>query len=157
MEFSNLWNMLQALKSMQRFEQCVTLYWWKSLMHIYIIISDSRLCYGIFGWGTTSNKNFSKLRVLQSRADRFITFSVLRFVHLVVPLPAVSIWMYSACNLQLYGIFYFRNQDDYQLVRKLGRGKYSEVFEAFNVTENKKVVIKILKVSRFIKMHFIPW
>ncbi|CAK8685257.1 casein kinase II subunit alpha-like isoform X2 [Clavelina lepadiformis] len=37
------------------------------------------------------------------------------------------------------------NQDDYQLVRKLGRGKYSEVFEAFNVTENKKVVIKILK------------
>nr|XP_026689349.1 casein kinase 2 alpha subunit isoform X2 [Ciona intestinalis] len=37
------------------------------------------------------------------------------------------------------------NQDDYQLVRKLGRGKYSEVFEAFNVTDNKKVVIKILK------------
>ena len=40
----------------------------------------------------------------------------------------------------------FRNQEEYQLVRKLGRGKYSEVFEAFNVTENKKVVIKILKV-----------
>lgn len=38
-------------------------------------------------------------------------------------------------------------QDDYQLVRKLGRGKYSEVFEAINVTNNEKCVVKILKVS----------
>uniref|UniRef100_A0A8C9THI6 non-specific serine/threonine protein kinase n=1 Tax=Scleropages formosus TaxID=113540 RepID=A0A8C9THI6_SCLFO len=37
------------------------------------------------------------------------------------------------------------NQEDYQLVRKLGRGKYSEVFEAINITNNEKVVIKILK------------
>ena len=29
------------------------------------------------------------------------------------------------------------NQDDYQLVRKLGRGKYSEVFEAINITNNE--------------------
>ncbi|XP_077982134.1 casein kinase II subunit alpha isoform X3 [Glandiceps talaboti] len=36
-------------------------------------------------------------------------------------------------------------QDDYQIVRKLGRGKYSEVFEAINVTNNEKCVIKILK------------
>lgn len=40
-------------------------------------------------------------------------------------------------------------QDDYQLVRKLGRGKYSEVFEAVNVTNNEKCVVKILKVSHF--------
>jgi len=40
-----------------------------------------------------------------------------------------------------------RNQDDYQIVRKLGRGKYSEVFEGINVTNNEKVVIKILKVK----------
>lgn len=38
------------------------------------------------------------------------------------------------------------NQDDFQLVRKLGRGKYSEVFEAINITNNEKVVVKILKV-----------
>ncbi|XP_006752943.2 PREDICTED: casein kinase II subunit alpha' [Myotis davidii] len=38
-----------------------------------------------------------------------------------------------------------RNQDDYQLVRKLGRGKYSEVFEAINITNNERVVVKILK------------
>ncbi|KAJ8923636.1 hypothetical protein NQ315_010216 [Exocentrus adspersus] len=43
-------------------------------------------------------------------------------------------------------------QDDYQLVRKLGRGKYSEVFEAINVTNNEKCVVKILKpgISRFL-------
>lgn len=44
-------------------------------------------------------------------------------------------------------ICFLRNQDDYQLVRKLGRGKYSEVFEAINITNNEKVVVKILKVS----------
>lgn len=31
-------------------------------------------------------------------------------------------------------------------MRKLGRGKYSEVFEAINITNNEKVVVKILKV-----------
>jgi casein kinase II subunit alpha len=31
-------------------------------------------------------------------------------------------------------------------VRKLGRGKYSEVIEGINITNNEKVVIKILKV-----------
>ncbi len=31
-------------------------------------------------------------------------------------------------------------------MRKLGRGKYSEVFEGINITNNEKVVIKILKV-----------
>ena len=39
------------------------------------------------------------------------------------------------------------NQDNYQIVRKLGRGKYSEVFEGINVTNNEKAVIKILKVN----------
>lgn len=39
------------------------------------------------------------------------------------------------------------NQDDYQLVRKLGRGKYSEVFEGINIVNNEKCVIKILKVK----------
>lgn len=39
----------------------------------------------------------------------------------------------------------WEQQDNYQLVRKLGRGKYSEVFEAINVTNNEKCVVKILK------------
>lgn len=41
---------------------------------------------------------------------------------------------------------FLRNQDNYQIVQKLGRGKYSEVFEAINVANNTKSVIKILKV-----------
>lgn len=45
----------------------------------------------------------------------------------------------------LFLLFFCREQDDYQLVRKLGRGKYSEVFEAINVTSNEKCVVKILK------------
>lgn len=44
------------------------------------------------------------------------------------------------------------NQEDYQLVRKLGRGKYSEVFEAINITNNEKVVVKILKVSSWLDL-----
>lgn len=35
--------------------------------------------------------------------------------------------------------------DDYQLVRKLGRGKYSEVFEGTRGTNEERVVVKILK------------
>uniref|UniRef100_A0A0G4H9Y7 non-specific serine/threonine protein kinase n=1 Tax=Chromera velia CCMP2878 TaxID=1169474 RepID=A0A0G4H9Y7_9ALVE len=37
------------------------------------------------------------------------------------------------------------NQEDYEVVRKIGRGKYSEVFEGINVKTNEKCVIKILK------------
>jgi len=35
--------------------------------------------------------------------------------------------------------------DDYEIVRKIGRGKYSEVFEGLNIVKNIKCVIKILK------------
>lgn len=36
-------------------------------------------------------------------------------------------------------------QDDYEIVRKVGRGKYSEVFEGVCVRDNTRCVIKILK------------
>ena len=51
----------------------------------------------------------------------------------------------------------FRNQDDFQLVRKLGRGKYSEVFEAVNITNNEKVVVKILKVRGLLWQTSASW
>jgi len=38
-----------------------------------------------------------------------------------------------------------RNQDDYEVLRKVGRGKYSEVFEGVNVKSQQKCIIKILK------------
>ncbi|KAL6530081.1 Homeobox protein HD-6 [Orobanche minor] len=39
----------------------------------------------------------------------------------------------------------FSDQDDYEIVRKVGRGKYSEVFEGVNVSNNERCIIKILK------------
>ena len=47
-------------------------------MLIYNSLFDSRLRYGILGWGTTCEQNLSKLRVLQNRAVRFITFASFR-------------------------------------------------------------------------------
>lgn len=38
-----------------------------------------------------------------------------------------------------------RNQDDYEVVRKVGRGKYSEVFEGVNICNDQKCIVKILK------------
>lgn len=38
-----------------------------------------------------------------------------------------------------------RNQDNYEVVRKVGRGKYSDVFEGVCVSNNEKCIIKILK------------
>jgi casein kinase II subunit alpha len=37
------------------------------------------------------------------------------------------------------------SQENYEIVRKVGRGKYSEVFEGINVANNGKCVIKVLK------------
>lgn len=36
-------------------------------------------------------------------------------------------------------------QDNYEIIRKVGRGKYSEVFEGINVVNGEKCVIKVLK------------
>merc|ERR1719438_469101 len=35
--------------------------------------------------------------------------------------------------------------DDYEIVMKIGRGKYSEVFEGWNCRTSEKCVVKILK------------
>ncbi|KAK8687198.1 hypothetical protein V6N13_086026 [Hibiscus sabdariffa] len=48
-------------------------------------------------------------------------------------------WDYEQLTVQ------WGEQDDYEVVRKVGRGKYSEVFEGVHITDNEKCVIKILK------------
>jgi len=48
-------------------------------------------------------------------------------------------WDYETCTVN------WGYQDDYEVLRKIGRGKYSEVFEGIHVPNNRKCVIKILK------------
>jgi len=48
-------------------------------------------------------------------------------------------WDYDALVVE------WGQQDDYELIRKLGRGKYSEVFEGVNANNEEKCVVKILK------------
>jgi casein kinase II subunit alpha len=39
----------------------------------------------------------------------------------------------------------YSNQENYEIIRKVGRGKYSEVFQGINIVNNDKCVIKALK------------
>ena len=48
-------------------------------------------------------------------------------------------WDYE--NLQIN----WGDQEEYEVVRKIGRGKYSEVFQGVNIVNNTKCVVKILK------------
>lgn len=48
-------------------------------------------------------------------------------------------WDYEAMTVKWGKI------DDYEVVRKIGRGKYSEVFTGYHLPTNKKCVIKVLK------------
>eukprot|EP00877_Chromochloris_zofingiensis_P000343 jgi/Chrzof1/10309/Cz04g36230.t1 len=48
-------------------------------------------------------------------------------------------WDYETLNVQ------WGEQDNYEVVRKVGRGKYSEVFEGMCSANNQKCIIKILK------------
>ena len=52
---------------------------------------------------------------------------------------AKEFWDYESLQVQ------WGEQDDYEVVRKVGRGKYSEVFEGIQVSTGAKVIIKILK------------
>lgn len=50
-----------------------------------------------------------------------------------------SYWDYDNVTI-LWG-----NQSDYEVVRKIGRGKYCEAFEAINIKNNARCVVKVLK------------
>jgi casein kinase II subunit alpha len=54
-------------------------------------------------------------------------------------LRAKEYWDYESLAVQ------WGDQDDYEVVRKVGRGKYSEVFEGINTVNNERCIIKILK------------
>ncbi|KAL6951992.1 non-specific serine,threonine protein kinase [Sarracenia purpurea var. burkii] len=56
-------------------------------------------------------------------------------------------WDYETLTVQ------WGEQDDYEVVRKVGRGKYSEVFEGVHCTNNEKCIIKILKPVKKKKLN----
>ncbi|KAJ3250951.1 Casein kinase II subunit alpha [Boothiomyces macroporosus] len=50
-----------------------------------------------------------------------------------------SYWDYD--NVELI----YKGQDNYEIIRKVGRGKYSEVFEGIDIVNRRKCIIKVLK------------
>lgn len=50
-----------------------------------------------------------------------------------------SYWDYENINIK------WNAQENYEIIKKLGRGKYSEVFLGIELTKGEKVVIKVLK------------
>lgn len=44
--------------------------------------------------------------------------------------------------------------DNYEVHTKIGRGRYSEVFEGRNINTNKEVIVKILKPSKLFSFYY---
>jgi casein kinase II subunit alpha len=78
--------------------------------------------------GVSSRKN--RNRIVKSAARVYADVNVNR---------PKEYWNYEALNLT------WGNQDDYEIVRKVGRGKYSEVFEGISAASKEQCIIKILK------------
>jgi len=51
-------------------------------------------------------------------------------------------------KLWVYLVIHTRLTDDYELLHKIGRGKFSEVFEALDILNNRKVIVKMLKPTK---------
>jgi serine/threonine protein kinase len=62
-------------------------------------------------------------------------------LYAIIPKPSIHVTHDCFPGRDLY----YRSQDNYEIVRKVGRGKYSEVFEGINVVNGEKCVIKVLK------------
>ena len=79
-------------------------------MTIYNSLFDSRLRYGILGWGTASEQNISKLRVIQNKVVRFITFA--EFGSRIAPLYAnlgvlpLDKQLFLQQTIFMHGMFY---------------------------------------------------
>lgn len=57
-------------------------------------------------------------------------------------------WDYENCEITNWG-----SQDKYEIIKKIGRGKYSEVFEGIDSSTGNKIVIKILKPVKKMKIN----
>eukprot|EP00928_Gymnodinium_smaydae_P099073 TRINITY_DN9360_c1_g2_i1.p1 TRINITY_DN9360_c1_g2~~TRINITY_DN9360_c1_g2_i1.p1 ORF type:complete len:403 (+),score=63.91 TRINITY_DN9360_c1_g2_i1:61-1269(+) len=80
-------------------------------------------------------------RVVQS-AREMASWAAPRLYHDANALRPPAYWDYEALDVD-WGC-----QDDYEVVRKIGRGKYSEVFEGMLARTGEPCVIKVLKPVR---------
>jgi len=58
------------------------------------------------------------------------------------------LFFYKMIFLKKLYFFNSRNADDYEIMKKIGRGKYSDVFEGISIKKDIKVIIKILKPGK---------
>jgi serine/threonine protein kinase len=56
-------------------------------------------------------------------------------------------------HLNSFLILIIRSQENYEIIKKIGRGKYSEVYEGINTLNNERIVIKILKPVKKTKIR----
>ena len=59
----------------------------------------------------------------------------------------------SSLGKLLVSLIFFRSQENYEIIKKIGRGKYSEVYEGINTQNNDRIVIKILKPVKKTKIR----
>lgn len=91
---------------------------------------------------TSNNNNNTSSSIISQRGRRKrVANSISRVYSDINEHRPPSYWDYEKFDIQ----WRVGGQDDYEVVRKLGRGKYSEVFEGVNIKSNTPCVIKILK------------
>ncbi|KAK6198470.1 putative casein kinase II subunit alpha [Scheffersomyces amazonensis] len=74
-----------------------------------------------------------------SNNNNNINTSIARVYADVLASKPQSFWDYDDLNIK------WNSQDNYEIIKKLGRGKYSEVFLGIDLIKGDKVVIKVLK------------
>lgn len=84
------------------------------------------------------NKLFNSNSTMSSHRHNTVQ-SVSRVYADVLSTKPQSYWDYDDLNIK------WNPQENYEILRKLGRGKYSEVFLGIDLEKREKVVIKVLK------------
>lgn len=77
--------------------------------------------------------------ISQPNKDMISSNSISRVYADVLASKPQSYWDYDDLNIK------WNPQENYEIIKKLGRGKYSEVFLGIDLVKGEKVVIKVLK------------
>mmetsp|Transcript_159 Transcript_159/g.274 ORF Transcript_159/g.274 Transcript_159/m.274 type:complete len:643 (-) Transcript_159:136-2064(-) len=99
------------------------------------IDKEGKRKYDVNGSGPAGEESRTRI----ARRERGGEVSVARVYADINDYKDSEYWDYDMFSIS-YG-----NQDVYELVKKVGRGKYSDVFEGVNATTDEKCVVKILK------------